>query len=153
MPIDAINFHEQAIRDKNSTPVLLIRNRVDGKIWQADAQPDTGILRVQNMVWNPTTMQPELMQQPVINIGDLDVTIGDVEALLMNNYFKQTFPYLYSPSGRPKYICKNIGIDTAKTATDWYVWKYSDADIPQSEGPRRGAINTELGIDAYSWGF
>lgn len=153
MPIDAINFHEQAIRDKNSTPVLLIRDRVDGKIWQADAEPSTGIQRVQNMVWDPILMQPVRMTQPTINIdGDLDVTVGDVEALLANRYFQATFPYLHA-SGRPQYICKNLDIDANLTDTDWYIWKYTDAAIPRSEGPRFGAINTVGVINALPWNF
>jgi len=76
--------------------------------------------------------------------------MGDVEALLADNYWKRMKPYAHA-SERPKYICKNTDIDANETDTDWYIWKYSDADLPTIEGPRIGAVNTELVIDGLSW--
>lgn len=133
--VDAVTTHEQALRDKNSTPVLLVLDRANNKIYQADAEPDHGIQRVQLMVWDPDGLTPVRMVQPTINVGDLDVTIGDVEALLANRYFKRTIPYTYS-SGRIKYMCKNYDIDASYVDPDWLVWKYSDDGIPYTEGPR-----------------
>lgn len=152
MPIDAVNFHEQAIRDKNNTPVLLLRDRNNGKIYQANAEPGTGIQQVQLFVWDPVGMTPVKMQQPTINIGDLDVTLGDVEALLANRYYLANYFYAYS-NGRVKYHCRNIDIDANLTDSDWYIWKYDNAKLPRSEGPRTGAINTEAVINALSWNF
>lgn len=111
---------------------------------------DEEIFKTAGYVWNTTTLEWERMQQPTVNIGDLTVTMGDVEALLADNYWKRMKPYEHA-STRPKYICKNVDIDANETDTDWYIWKYSDADLPTIEGPRQGAVNSEVVIDALPW--
>jgi len=146
MPIDAINFHEQAIRDKNSTPVLLIRDRTNGKIYQADAEPGTGLQKVQLYVWDPVGMVPVRMTQPTINIdGDLDVTISDVEALLADRYFQRSKNY-YDSKGNLTYKCRNYDVDALETDTDWLVWKLvydTKSNLTDKEGPRTGAVDSE----------
>jgi len=102
-------------------------------------------------VWNPITLDWERMRQPMLELtGDLTVTMGDVEALLSDSYWKRMKPHNYL-SGRPKYLCKNTDIDADETDTDWRIWKYSDADLPTIEGPRVGAVNTEAAINGLSW--
>jgi len=59
-------------------------------------------------------------------------------------------PYLYV-SDNIKYICKNTDIDANDTDTDWVIWKYSDAEVPEKEGPRTGAVTNAGVIDALSW--
>jgi len=54
-------------------------------------------------------------------------------------------------SGRIKYICKNTNIDANETDTDWLIWKFTDSDEFDREGPRSGAVNTEAVIDGLSW--
>jgi len=58
--------------------------------------------------------------------------------------------YEYS-SGRLKYVCKNNDIDANETDTDWNISKFTDADSPEIEKERTGAVNTELVIDGLSW--
>ncbi len=62
----------------------------------------------------------------------------------------RTKPYTYA-SGRVKYIGRNTDIDAGETDTDWDIWKYEDAGIPEIEWPRTGAVNTEAAINALSW--
>jgi len=112
----------------------------------------TRSVNVNARVWDPSTLTWVRMEQPVLELstGDLTITMGDVEALLADNYWKRMKPYLHT-STKPKYICKNTDIDANETDTDWYIWKYTDADIPQIEGPRTGACNTEGVVDALGW--
>lgn len=84
----------------------------------------------------------------VAPVKRLRLTVDETTA---KTYWRRFKPYLYSPSGRPKYIGKNTDIDAAETDTDWSIWKYTDADIPEIEGPRFGAVDTEGGIDGLSW--
>lgn len=76
--------------------------------------------------------------------------LDDLEAHLSDSYYQRMKPYAWS-SGRPKYICKNTDIDALETDTDWEIWKYTDAELPEIEGPRTGAVNTEAAINALSW--
>ena len=64
--------------------------------------------------------------------------------------YQRTMFYAYS-SGRVKYKCKHVDIDANTTDADWDIWKYSDDDFPNDEGPRIGAVNTEAVINALSW--
>ena len=111
-------------------------------------------LRINNWVWNPqASPNPdwERMKQPTLElVGDLTVTLGDVESLLADHYYKRMKPYTHA-SSRPKYVCKNTDIDANETDTDWFCWKYTDAAIPEVEGPRQGAVNTEGTVDGLSW--
>ena len=114
--------------------------------------PDEEVFKVAVYVYNTTTLEWERMVQPKIELsaGDLTVTLDDVERLLSNQYYKRTKIYAYS-SGRIKYLCKNTDIDAGTTDTDWLCWKFTDAALPDSEGPRLGAVNTEGTVDALSW--
>ena len=113
---------------------------------------DEEVFKVAGLVYNPLTLAWERMVQPKIelSVGDLTVTLGDVERLLSNQYYKRTKIYAHS-GGRIKYLCKNTDIDAGETDTDWLCWKYTDAALPNSEGPRSGAVNTEGTVDALSW--
>lgn len=62
----------------------------------------------------------------------------------------RTFFYIYG-SGRPKYQCMHLEPSAATTDKEWYVVKMSDADLPEIEGPRRGAVNSEAVINSYDW--
>ena len=112
--------------------------------------PDYNLLHIFNWVWNPSTLKPERMKQPTINIGDLTVTFGDVERLLANQYYLRMKPYSYA-SGRIKYLCRNTDIDAGETDIDWFCWKFTDASPPEHEGPRQGAVNNEAAVNALSW--
>ena len=54
-------------------------------------------------------------------------------------------------SGNIKYVCNNTDIDANETDTDWLCWKYTDVAIPDKEGPRVGAVNTEAAVNGLSW--
>ena len=111
---------------------------------------DEEIFKVGGYVWDTTLLEWVRMKQPTLEIGDLTVSFSDVEALLADNYWKRMKPYTYA-SERPKYICRNTDIDANETDTDWYIWKYSDADLPTIEGPRQGAVNSEAVINLLAW--
>ena len=115
------------------------------------ADDQTNTLKIANYCYNPSTLQWERMKQPTVEIeGDLTVTMGDLERLLNDHYYQRMKPYSYA-SGNIKYLCKNTDIDANETDTDWLIWKFTDADIPEKEGPRTGAVNTEAGIDGLGW--
>ena len=108
-------------------------------------------LRINNWVWDTGTTAWVRMKQPTLELtGDLTVTMGDVERILGDQYYKRMKIYAYG-SGRAKYICKNTDIDAAESDTDWFCWKLTDADLPDKEGPRLSAVNAEATIDAKSW--
>jgi hypothetical protein len=58
-------------------------------------------------------------------------------------------------SGKVKYVCRNMIVGASTSATDWLVWKYSDAALPQSEGPRAApnGIAAEATLDLIPWSF
>ena len=93
---------------------------------------DKKTLRVGNYVYDPTTLEWVRQQQ------------ADGAS------YARMKMYVYGP-GRPKYICKNSGIDANETDTDWQIRKYTDSDSPESEGERTGAVNAEGAIDALAW--
>ena len=125
-------------RDPNSVPLL-------------GFDLDEEVHKVALYVWNTTTVAWERMKQPTIELsGDLTVSMGDVERLLADQYYQRMKVYTHA-SGRPKYICKNTDIDAELTDTDWFVWKLTDASIPDKEGPRQSAVNAEGTIDALDW--
>jgi hypothetical protein len=110
--------------------------------------PDSRSIRVNVWVYNTTTLAWERMKQPTLELtGDLTVTLGDVERLLADQYYQRGKTYTHA-SGRVKYVCRNTDIDANETDTDWFCWLYSDADVPDWEGPRQGAVNTEGTVDA-----
>ena len=108
-------------------------------------------LTVLNKVYNFSALAWERMKQPVIELtGDLTVSMGDVERLLANQYYKRMKPYSYA-SGRIKYICRNTDFGAGETDADWFCWKYSDASPPEYEGPLQGAVDTEGAVNGLSW--
>jgi len=118
---------------------------------QIKVDSDTLILHILNWVYNPSTLAWERMKQPTVEIaGDLTVTMGDLEALLADHYYQRMKPYTHA-SGRVKYVCKNTDIDAAEADTDWLCWKFTDAAIPEKEGPRLGAVDAEATVDGLAW--
>ncbi len=108
----------------------------------------TQSLRINNWVWNPTSMAWERMKQPTIDIGsaDLTVSMGDVEKLLADNYWKDQ---------RLEWSGDDLiykGFHTSATAatndTDWYVFKYtwSSGDLVRLQGPAIGSWDGRVGL-------
>lgn len=113
--------------------------------------PDTQGLRVCLFCYNTSTLKWQRMKQPTLELtGDLTVTLGDVERLLADQYYKRMKSYSYA-SGRIKYICRNTDIDANETDTDWFCKKFTDASPPEWEGLLQGAVNTEGTVDALDW--
>lgn len=81
---------------------------------------------------------------------ELSASFDDIEDLLAKRYYKRMKPYAWA-SARPKYIARNTDIDALEIDADWSIWKYTDADLPEIEGPRTGAVNTEAAINALAW--
>jgi len=97
---------------------------------------DEEVMKVALLVWNASTFIWERMKQPTLEVGDLTVSLSDVEKLLAGHYWKdQRFDYT---SGNLDY--KGLSI-THKAATDagdlWYVWKFTWAsgNLTRIEGP------------------
>ena len=106
---------------------------------------------VYNKVWNTSSLAWDRETQGLRELtGDLTVTLGDVERLLAGQYYKRLKTYSYA-SGRIKYSCQNTDIDANETDTDWFCRKFTDADPPESEGPREGAVNSEAVVNALGW--
>ena len=70
--------------------------------------------------------------------------------LMLDQNPGRTFFYTYS-SGRVLYECKHLQVDADTTDKEWYVIKFSDADLPTMEGPRRGAVNSEAVVGQLDW--
>jgi len=132
--------------------VQLCYTDTDGIKKAVKIDKDTDTLHILNWVYNPTSLAWERMKQPSVDIGDLTVTQGDMEKLLSDHYYLCMQPFLYA-SDRIKYICKNTDVEAIVADTDWLVWKFTDADIPEKEGPRiaTSGIAAVADIDGLSW--
>lgn len=105
-------------------------------------------LVVAPLSYNPLTGKYEWSTRPSISIDDLTVSMGDVEKLLAENYWKQTrFDWT---SGDLDYKGFNLVADASVDATDWYIWKYtwSGGSPTIIQGP---LIGTWTGRAALSW--
>lgn len=58
-----------------------------------------------------------------IEVGDLTVTMGDVEALLADRYWLDE-RIEYDGDGNPIYIGKNITLGVSEDSTTWYITRY-----------------------------
>lgn len=97
---------------------------------------DENVNKVALFVWNTATLAWERMKQPTLEVGDLTVSMGDLEKLLGGHYWKdQRFAYTAGDL-----IYKGLST-THKAATDagdlWWVWKYTwvSGDLTRIEGP------------------
>ena len=113
---------------------------------------ETKTLRVNNWVWDPlASPNPTWVRgkQATVEIGDLTVTMGDVEKLLADDYWKdQRLEY---SAGDLIYKGFNTTHKALVSATTWYIWKltWSGADCVRIEGPLVGAWDNNSGL---SWG-
>jgi len=101
---------------------------------------DEGAPYVIPLMWNPTTLAFELPKQPAIEFtGDLTVTMGDVERLLADNYWKDK--RLDWTSGDLDYMGVNVTAGAATNAATWYVFKYTWAsgNCTRIQGPVVGS--------------
>jgi len=104
-------------------------------------------LRINNWVWNTVTLAWERMKQPTLELtGDLTVTMGDVERLLADNYWKdQRLEY---SGGDLIYKGFNTTHKAATDAATWYIWKFtwSGSDCVRIEGPLVGSWDGKAGL-------
>jgi hypothetical protein len=101
----------------------------------------TQSLRINNWVWNPTTMAWERMKQPTIDIGsaDLTVSMGDVERLLADNYWKDQ--RMDWDGDDLFYKGLHTSSDASTSDANWYIFKYTWAtgDLLRIQGPEVGS--------------
>ena len=111
---------------------------------------ENGTLRVSLWVWDPGTLQPVRMTQPVIEIGDLTVSMSDVEALLADNYFKDN-RFDYDGDNLLIYMGKNTTHKASESSATWFIWKlaWSSGNLTRKEGPLVGAWSNRASL---SWG-
>jgi hypothetical protein len=86
-------------------------------------------------VWNGTTLEPELMQQPGPGFDE--------------TYWKEE-RYAYT-SGNPIYIGKNITLGALTSAATWQIWKLdfdADNNCTRRQGPITGTWD---GRAALGW--
>jgi len=112
---------------------------------------DKKTVRVGLYVWDSDGLTWVKMVQPSISVDadDLTVTMGDVEKLLANNYWKDArFDYT---SGDLDYKGLNTTHKAATSATSWYVWKftYSGGELVRMEGPLTGSWDNRASL---AWG-
>ena len=97
-------------------------------------------------VYNPSTLDWERMKQPILQTGDLTVTMGDVEKLLSGHYWKdQRLTY---SSGDLVYKALHTTINTATSATTWWIWKYTwtSGDLVRIQGPLVGSVDGQANL-------
>jgi len=86
----------------------------------------TRSLRTNNWVWNTGTLSWERMTQPqtTINVdGDFTATLGDVESLLIGNYFKDV-RYDYDSDDNCIYKGMHLTLGAATSDGSWYIIRY-----------------------------
>ena len=107
----------------------------------AEVAPGVYALATVPYMWNTTDLDYDRAVQPGFETGDLDITLGDVEMLLADMYWKRT--KLFYSGNNVEYVCYNTDIDANETDTDWYIWKlvYTGNNMTEKEGPRQGAVN------------
>lgn len=111
---------------------------------------DEEVNKVALYVWNATTLAWERMEQPTLEVsGDLTVSMGDVERLLAENYWKDQ--RLDWSGGELIYKGLNIEHKAATDETTWYIWKLTwvGGELVRKEGPLVGGWN---GRAALAWG-
>lgn len=97
-------------------------------------------LAVVPIYYNPDTLAYEYAQRPSIHIDDLTVSMGDVEKLLAESYWKLK-QFAYDSDGNVEYAGFNTDGSAADGDTDWYVWKYtwSSGNCTKIQGPVEGS--------------
>lgn len=105
-------------------------------------------LLIANLVYNPNTLNFELMQQPIVEVaGDLTVTMGDVEKILAGNYWKQE-RYDYDVNGNAIYIGRHLSATEVEGDTAWWIWKltWTDGAMTRKQGPITGTWTGRAGL-------
>jgi len=111
---------------------------------------ETKTLRTNNWVWDPLASPNPIWvreRQTVLELtGDLTVTMGDVERLLADDYWKDE--RLEYSGGNLIYRGLNTTHKAATSATTWYIWKstWVSDDCTRIEGPLVGAWDNNDGL-------
>lgn len=110
---------------------------------------DVPAIIVSPLVYNPSTLQYEWMKQPTVEVGDLTVSMSDVETLLADAYWKQK-RYDYT-SGNLDYAGHHTSVTAATSDAEWRVYKYtwSGTNITRIQGPITGAWDDRATL---AWG-
>lgn len=136
-------------RDPSGAAALGGTGETSGEVTPILADDTSQSLRVANLVWNTATLAWERMKQPTVELtGDLTVSMGDVEALLAGNYWKESlFDWT---SGNLDYMGLNVVLGAAEAAATWYVFKFSWTlgNITRCQGP---IVGSWTGRAAMGW--
>ena len=106
-------------------------------------------LRINNWVWNAVSLAWERMKQPTLAVGDLTVTMGDIEALLADNYWKRIL--IDNTTGDIDYIGKHTVLATATSTATWHVWRYQDYSGSLSRDIQGPLVGSWTGRAALGW--
>lgn len=114
-------------------------------------ESDMGSLLVGNHVWDTDSGAWVKMRQPVVDVaGDLTVTMGDVESLLAEQYWKdKRFDWT---SGDLDYMGLSTTHKASTSAGDlWWIFKFtwSGGNPTRIEGPLNGNWDDRASL---SWG-
>lgn len=106
-----------------------------------EIDPNIYALAVAPYYWNSGLLDYDKAVQGQILADDLTISMGDVERLLADAYWKRS-KFFYT-GNNVEYICYNTDIDANETDTDWFIWKlvYTGNNVTEKEGPRQGAVN------------
>lgn len=111
-------------------------------------QENVGGLGVQLHIWDAVELEWVKMQQPTLELnGDLTVSMGDIERLLAQNYWKEK-RYEYDVDDNPIYIGYHTTINAATNNTNWYVFKYTwnGGNSTRIQGPSVGSWDNRAGL-------
>lgn len=107
-------------------------------------------MRVALLVWDSVALDWVKMEQPSLEFsGDLTASFGDVERLLIGNYFNDV-RYEYT-GDELIYIGYNVVHKAAEAATTWVIFKlsYTSGNLVRKEGPLVGSW-TDKGALAWA---
>ena len=111
---------------------------------------DDGAPYVLLKVWSVALTDWVKMTQPALELtGDLTVTMGDVEALLADNYWKIIL--VDNTTGNIDYIGKHTVAATAQGTATWHVWRYADYSGGLARDVQGPLVRSWTGRAAAGW--
>ena len=135
------------------TPALISANdpSEDQQVELAGIEISPGVyaLAVAPYDYNPEDLAYQKGTIPYIHIDDLTVSMGDLEKLASNSYWKDVRRDY--TSGNLDYEALNTVHNAGTDATTWYIWKYTwvGNNCTRTEGPLIGSVD---GQDSLAWG-
>ena len=115
-------------RDDNNAAVLGVLNSATNEVEMVHGEncTDKTLIGAMNYVWDEVGGIPIRMTQPLTNVnveGDFTATLGDLESLIIGNYFKDV-RYDYDVDYNCIYTGSHLTLGAATSDTDWYILRY-----------------------------